>query len=321
MAAPPGSPAPASRHPNPDSNRLMDLLLLGTEYLAGKGVENPRLDAELLLAHLLKLDRVGLYLHHDRPLTGEEKTSFRALLVRRGKGEPLQYINGHAGFRNLDLIVRPGVLIPRPETELVVELAARHCPETGFERAADLGTGSGAIALSLLEEGIAKEVVAVDISVEALNVAAENARLLGFDEAGKEEGTLRFEKSVNDETRLLILVEGDVFGEEANLPQAPFPLIVANPPYVSEVEFSTLAQEIRIHEPRAALVYGADGLDAHRTLARLLPKWLEPGGLFLGECGAGQGDALRELHETWSRTVDRHRDYAGHGRVVEAWRP
>ncbi|MFH0881704.1 MAG: peptide chain release factor N(5)-glutamine methyltransferase [bacterium] len=311
---------PASQRPDPSSNRLMDLLLLGSEYLAAKGVENSRLDAELLLGHLLQLDRVGLYLQYDRPLTDDQKTSFRALLVRRSKGEPLQYINGHAGFRNLDLIVRPGVLIPRSETELLIDHAAKHAPEGGFEHAADLGTGSGAIALSLLKEGIAREVVAVDYSAEALTVATENARSMGFIESSREEGVLRLTKRNGEDQRHLTLVKRDVFSGAADLPGAPFPLIVSNPPYVSESEFSSLAPNVRDHEPRSALVSGPDGLDAHRALSRMLANWLTPGGLFLGEIGANQGVAVCLLHESWSSRVTLHKDYANLDRIVEARR-
>jgi release factor glutamine methyltransferase len=315
---PPSTPGP--RHPDPSSNRLMDLLLLGSEYLAAKGVENSRLEAELLLGHLMQLDRVGLYLQHDRPLTDDQKTSFRALLVRRGKGEPLQYINGHAGFRTLELIVRPGVLIPRPETELLIDHAARYAPEGGFEHAADLGTGSGALALSLLEEGISHDVTAVDISGEALAIARENAHMLGFTDSGREGDVFHLTKSEGEVQRRLILVKRDVFSDTAELPGAPFPLIVSNPPYVSEAEYTLLADNVRDHEPRSALVSGVEGLDAHRALSRTLSRLLAQGGLFLGEFGANQGDAVRRLHESWSSRVTLHRDYANLDRIVEAWR-
>lgn len=320
MDSPQPTSTPAPRKPDPASSRLMDLLLLGSDYLASKNVENPRLDAERLLGHLLQLDRVGLYMQHDRPLTDEQKTAFRGLLVRRSKGEPLQYINGHAGFRNLDLKVRPGVLIPRPETEMLLDLAVQHAPKGGFAKAADLGTGSGAIALALLEEGIVREATAVDVSPEALAVASENARELGFVESGREQGVLRMVKGEAENERRLTLVKRDLFSGEPDLPGAPYPLIVSNPPYVTEAEYNALAVEVRDHEPRAALVSGADGLDAHRVLAKNLADWLTPGGLFLGEFGSRQGDAVLALHKGWASRAELHADYNRHDRIVEAWR-
>ena len=295
------SEAERPRGPGGGARRIVDLLRLSAGYLAEKGVDAPRLTAERLLAGLLEVGRVDLYLQYDRLLTEEELSRFRALLRRRAGGEPLQYILGGCEFYGLRLAVRPGVLIPRPESELIVDLAKRFAPEGGFPRALDAGCGVGALALALLAEGAAREVVAVDVSPQAVELTRENAEALGL---------------AGDRLRIL---EGDAFASGRRLPGEPFDLIVSNPPYVREDEWAGLEREVRDHEPREALVSGADGLEAHRALAASLPGRLAPGGLFLGEIGAGQGEEAARVHAAWAARVAVHPDLEGRSRVVEAW--
>jgi len=312
---------PPPNRPDPKSNRLVDLLLLGAEYLRDKGVEDARIDAERLLAHLLNTDRVGLYMMYDRPLSDEEKAAFRERLRRRANGEPLQYINGHAAFRDLKLDVSPGVLIPRPETEQVIDLAKAGVPKGGYDLAADIGCGSGAIALCLLEEGVAKSVLAVDIANPALTATRKNAEKLGYVVTGSSSNpqtVILKKETAEGEIRTLTIAKIDAFSEQADLPGAPFQLIISNPPYVTESEYAELAVHIRDHEPRGALVSGVDGLDAHRALADLLPRWLEKSGRFFGEIGSMQGEAALSVHSKWGTEVRLHRDLTGHDRFIEA---
>ncbi len=273
------------------------------EYLEEKGVEKGRLDAEHLLAHALGLARLNLYLQFDRPLTAEELDRFRPLLRRRARREPLQYILGRAAFRELDLRVDPRVLIPRPETEVLVQEILDWAADEGRQglEALDVGTGSGAIALSLAVEGPFRRVVATDASREALEVAAENRA-----EAGLEE---RVE-----------LREGSLF--EPLAADEGFDVVVSNPPYVAEVEAGDLEPEVAEWEPRGALFGGPDGLAVLRALVAGAGGRLRPGGLLALELGAGQaGPMVRAVEEqgSWD-DVRVRKDLAGRERVLLARR-
>jgi release factor glutamine methyltransferase len=261
-------------------------------YLKEKGIEGGRLDAELLLSDALILDRVGLYLNYDRPLTTVELTFFRQQVGRRARREPLQYILGRAEFWSLPFVVNPAVLIPRPDTEILVEEALKRASVEA--NILDVGTGSGAIAVALAHELPGAAVEGVDISPAALEVAAENARRNGVD------GRVR-------------LGEADL----ARLPEGPFDLIVSNPPYIPSDELAALMPEVRDFEPRLALDGGGDGLESYRLLARQAPSRLHSGGWLLLETGAGQAPAVRELlAEAGLLDVFSRNDYAGIPRVV-----
>ncbi len=281
---------------------VLDLLQKGTDYLERNRVENARLEAERLIAAALNMTRVELYLKFDRPCTAPEKELLRDQLARRAKGEPLQYILGYADFFNSRLKVRPGVLIPRPETELIIELARQHMPEGGFVNGMDIGCGSGALALTLLKENIVKRMVAVDISPDAIAVTRENAEAM---ELGKDR---------------LRVVQANAFNGSLKAYEADggADLIVSNPPYIRDDEWSSLQREITEYEPRIALLSGSDGLDAHRALAAALPGWLKEGGFFLGEIGESQGDDASRLHRAWSAKVELAQDLTGRDRVVIA---
>jgi release factor glutamine methyltransferase len=269
------------------------------EYLEGKGVERGRLDAEHLLAHALDTARLQLYLQYDRPLTAEELDRFRPLLRRRAEREPLQYITGRAAFRELDLLVDRRVLVPRPETEVLVEAVLRWAAskEPAELTALDLGTGSGAIALSLLREGPFRRVVATDASREALEVAGENARRAGL------RGGI--------DLRCGSIYESLEEGER-------FDVVVSNPPYVAESEAAGLAPEVGVWEPRLALMGGSDGLDVIRRIVDGSARRIRAGGLLALEVGAGQPDAVVATLEATSAydEVLVQRDLAGRRRVV-----
>ncbi|MEE2898695.1 MAG: peptide chain release factor N(5)-glutamine methyltransferase [Gemmatimonadota bacterium] len=255
------------------------------EYLAAKGVVRGRLDAEHLLADVLGLGRMDLYLQFDRPLVTEELDRYRPLLKRRAKREPLQYILGRAAFRELDLEVDERVLIPRPETEILVdevlEWAAAHA---GAEsRGLDLGTGSGAIALSLALEGPFELVVGTDSSEAALEIALRNAEDAGLNE--------------KVEFRL-----GSYFEPVSD--EEPFDLVVSNPPYITEGETASLEPEVREWEPGAALFAGPDGLRALRAIVAGAGRHIRPGGLLALEVGWGQAAPVVAMLEDTGEYVD-----------------
>ena len=256
--------------------------------LEGAGVDTPRLDAEVLLAHALGIDRSRLLLERDTPVEGPAVRAFQAAVRRRAVERVLvAYLTRTKGFRRLDLHVDERVLIPRPDTEALVEWAVRGLPRGA--RVVDVGTGSGAIALALKDERPDLEVLATDVSPGALELARENAERLGLD--------VRF-------------VEGDLLaGLEADA-------VLSNPPYVETG--ARLAPEITEHEPSLALFAGADGLDVYR---RLVPAIVAGRARFAGlEVGAGQAAAVRALFAAgWETDVGR--DLAGTERVVSAWRP
>ncbi len=249
---------------------VLRLLRWTADYFAARGIDAPRLDAELLLAETLGLNRVGLYLNFERPLQAEELAAYREQVRRRAAREPLAYILGRSEFWSRPLKVTPAVLIPRPDTELLVELALQRLPEGS--RVLDVGTGSGALAIALTAERPDLRVSAIDISPEALAIAAENAAANGVGE--------RVECLAGDLNRL---------------PAGPWELMVSNPPYIPAGELATLMPEVRDYEPHLALDGGADGLDAYRSLAGQAGALLAPGGWLLVEVGAGQAPAVREL--------------------------
>ncbi|WP_305044048.1 peptide chain release factor N(5)-glutamine methyltransferase [Geoalkalibacter sp.] len=265
-------------------------------YFRERGIESARLDADLLLAATLGVDRVGLYLRYDQPLNAEELSRFRARVARRARREPLAYILGEVEFWSLSFAVTPAVLIPRPDTEVLVEEALARGPDEA--RVLDVGTGSGAIAISLAVERPAWQVTALDVSPAALEVAQGNARRHGVAER------LRF-------------LPGDL----AQLPDEQFDLIVANPPYIPSADLAGLMPDVRDHEPHLALDGGPDGLAAYRALAAQAASRLRSGGCLLVEIGQGQEVAVQSLFaQAGLRDVRNRADYAGIIRVVGAAR-
>jgi release factor glutamine methyltransferase len=269
------------------------------QYLQEKGVETGRLDAELLLAHVLDLKRLDLYLQHDRPLQPAELDTFRALLKRRAAREPLQHIVGVAPFRELDLATDGRALIPRPETEVLVEEVLQWAKDgpNGPLSVLDIGTGTGAIALSLASEGPFQDIVATDSSAEALELARENARSCGLeDRVAFREGTL-FEPLV---------------------PGERFHVLVSNPPYIPEGDREGLDPEVREWDPPTALFAGPEGMDVIVPLVEGAADFLHPHGLLALEVGDGQaGRVARALEETQAfREIRIRPDLAGRERIV-----
>ena len=257
--------------------------------LAAAGVETPRVDAEWLVAHLLGTTRSGLAAHLDDEVDGLEP-----LLARREAREPLAYVLGEWGFRRLTLKTDARALVPRPETETLVEAALRVA--SGARRILDVCTGSGAVAAVLARELPGAAVVASDLDADALVVAGENV--------------LRHAPAV-------ALVRGDLL---AAFRDGAFDLVVANPPYVAEARFPDLMPEVRDHEPRVALAAGADGLALLRRIVAEAPRVLSPGGWLVMEMSAGHAPALRRIVEEMERysRVEVDRDHAGVDRVLAA---
>jgi release factor glutamine methyltransferase len=244
------------------------LIAWAADYLAGYGVESPRLSGELLLARALGRDRLSLYLAMDQPLTPEELAAFKALIQRRREHEPVAYILGGREFWGLEIGVGPGVLVPRPETELLVERGLEALAGSAAPRILDLCTGSGCVALALARELADAEVVAVDCSAQALAAARANARRLGLE--------ARVE-----------LRQGDLYDAVA-ADGGFFDLITANPPYVTEDEWEGLPRQITGYEPRSALVAGPGGLEVAREIITGARAFLRPLGWLMVELGAGQ---------------------------------
>ena len=276
--------------------RLQAVLQQAIQALQNAEVDEARLNAELLLAYTLGLDRAAILAQPDRQLTPKELTRFRDLAARRVAREPLPYITGHREFFGLDFVVDARVLIPRPETELLVEHALRIArPLPRLLEIADVGAGSGAIAVTLAVHLPHATVYALDASAGALAVTAENAR--------------RHNVASRVHCR-----QGDLL---TPLP-GPVDLIAANLPYVTTGEWTDLLPEIRDNEPRAALDGGPDGLDAIRRLLATAVPHLRPGGVLLLEIGASQGSAVTSLARRCFPAADLqlHRDYAGLDRLV-----
>ena len=279
---------------------VVEMIRWTAEYLGGKGFHNARLNAELLLAGMLGLKRLDLYLQHDRPLTPEELAEYRDRLRRRARREPLQYIDGTAAFRDLVLKVDRRVLIPRPETERLVQEVLDWAAGREALSAVDVGTGSGAIALALATEGPFARVVATDVSNAALAQARENHQFAAAD------APVSF--CAGD---LLEPVRGERFDA-----------VVSNPPYIGDEEAPSLDAEVRAWEPAGALFAGTGGLDVIRRLVPQAAAVLHPGGLLALEMGAAQGAAVCGIiNETNAFGAPRVRpDLAGRDRIVLAER-
>lgn len=239
------------------------------EYLANKGVENARLEAEWLLCEALALDRVGLYLNFDKPLSDAELASFRQMVARRAKREPLQHILGTQEFMGLEFKVSPAVLIPRHDTETLLQEALRVAPQAAT--ALDIGSGSGCVAIALAKNLAGAAVISVDIAADALELAAQNAALNGV-QVDFRHGSM-FEP-----------VQGESFD-----------LIVSNPPYIPTADLAGLEPEVRDFEPRTALDGGVDGLNFYRQIVAQAPEHLSPRGWLLVEVGIGQDGQVKEL--------------------------
>jgi len=278
---------------------VLEAIQRSAEFLARKGVDSPRLQAELLLAHLLKLPRMRLYLNFERALELGEVDAFREFIRRRGQREPLQYIVGTTSFCGLELAVNPHVLIPRPETELLAERGwqfLNQLPDLNSAAALDIGTGSGCLAIALAVKCPRARVQAVERSTEALAVARQNAE----------------RHAVAERIQFL---QSDGF--DALPAGSGFELISSNPPYIATAELETLQPEVGRHEPRLALDGGADGLDFFRRMAAGAGPFLKSGGQLMLEFGDGQAEAIREMFERQKWIVEAFfDDYTNRPRIA-----
>ena len=282
---------------------VVDLLDWTTGYFQQHGIPNPRLDAEVLLGHLLKKSRLQLYLHFEMPVFQEHLTPFRELIKKRIAHTPVSYLTNRKEFMSLDFYVDERVLIPRPETEQLVETILTAETEN-FQRLLELGTGSGVIATCLAVQHSEWEIVATDISESALAVARKNA------ETHACAAQIKF-------------LSGDLFEPVAAIcanRDAQFDWIVCNPPYIKNTERDTLSPDVRDHEPEIALFAGDDGLAVIRRLIVEAPKYLAPTGKLILEIGATQANTIRTLLEAESAyaTYKLFKDYAGKERIVLA---
>ena len=274
-------------------------LLWGAQVLLQAGLENSRLDAEVLLRHVLDLKKEQLYMNGDAPISAGQEGKFRELVLRRSRREPVAYITGRKEFWSLDFFVSSAVLIPRPETELLVELVLQYVGRLAGGRPVrvlDIGTGSGAISVCLARELPVAQIVALDISPVALDVARVNAERHG----------------VADRIRFLT---GDLFSVLET-----FDLIVSNPPYIRSGELPWLAPEIREWEPVIALDGGPDGFDTYRRIIAEAHKYLANGGSIVLEIGADMAPDLVDLFARAGRygPASVYQDYAGKDRVIAA---
>lgn len=282
---------------------VLRLLDTTAELLAERGSPSPRADAQALLGHAVGMSKTELYMHAQRPVDEDEREVFRELVRRRASGEPVAYILGKAGFWTLDLTVDSRVLIPRPETEHLVDAALRFARQFDHRawRIADVGTGSGALALALASELHESTILAVDVSAPALEVARENAQRTGL----------------RDRVRF---VRGDVL-EPLGDREGVVDIVVSNPPYVADDDVD-LEPDVAAHEPAVALFAGPSGEAVIARLVTQAARALVPGGLLLVEHGRNQGASTRRMAEDAGFVeVATLRDYASHERVLYARRP
>ncbi len=276
-----------------------------TDYLQKKEIESARLEAELLLAHARSCRRIQLYADFDTPLTDAERSRMRELVKRRASYEPIAYITGRKEFYGRDFAVGSGVLVPRPETETLVDICLDHLPKGRPARVCEIGFGSGCIAITLARQRPELRIVATDISEVAVRYASEN----------------RAAHQVEKQVELLL---GDLFGplaslNVASLNEEKFDGIVSNPPYIREDEMPGLDPDVLRHEPHEALVSGEDGLNVVRSIIQQSHQYLKPGGWIAMEVDPAQCDVVAALLAANEFTDGRiHKDLSGNDRIVEA---
>ena len=277
---------------------LVEYLASAASFLDRHSISSPRLNAEILLGHVVCLERVEIYTNYDRQLSAEEAEGYKRLLMKRAGGCPLQYLTGVSGFMGLSFEVRQGVFIPRPETEiLALSLLEGLLP--GNAEILDLGTGCGNIAVCIAVRRTSTVVVAVDNDRRAVELCERNARRHG----------------VSERVRVL---EGDLYDALAGGPFRTFDAIVSNPPYIPEGSREALPVEVRDFEPMEALLGGPDGLDVVRRIVGHAPAHLKAGGRLLVEIGDGQVQEAMGLFDAGWEDVRYHDDLAGRARVLEA---
>lgn len=275
---------------------VLESLQLSTEYLENKGIESARMNAELLLADILKCGRLDLYLRFEQPLTEDEKKVYRDFIARRAKNEPLQYIIGNVEFFGMHFFVNEDVLIPRQETEILVEEIIRQVSEESIS-ILDVGTGSGCIALSLAKNLPECKITALDISREALKLAWKNQK---------------YHELTNCE-----LKHFDIMSDDVNT-LGKFDLVVSNPPYVAETDYKDLQKEIVLHEPRIALTDESDGYKFYSKISELSKDLLNENGHLFFEAGDGMAERIGDvMQKSGLKKIKYYKDYLDIKRVVE----
>jgi release factor glutamine methyltransferase len=287
--------------PGPPEWTLIKLIQWATAYFDRHGIDSPRTTAEILLAHAIDAKRIDLYLRYDQPLNSDELNCFKTLIKRRTNREPVAYIVGHKEFWSIELEVNRNVLIPRPETECLVEKALESLAadsDPGSKSILELGTGSGAIIVALASENFRHSYLGTDISGDAVAVARRNALRHGLGEK------IRF-------------MVADWFAA-LDAKAAVFDLIVSNPPYIRSGDLKRLQPEINVHEPAAALDGAQDGLRSLRHIIQSAYLYLKPGGALLLEMGHDQQAPLKQIIGACGRYEDVrfYKDYSGHDRIV-----
>jgi release factor glutamine methyltransferase len=276
---------------------ILESIKLSTEFLENKGIESPRINAELMLAKILNCKRLDLYLSFDRPLNEHETDLYREFIRRRSKFEPLQYILGSVEFYGLEFKVDKSVLIPRPETEILIETILNSVEKNSSISILDIGTGSGIIAVCLAKYLTFSLITATDSSESALVVAKENAELNGV------EMQIDFKLS-------------DIFSDPENT-ENQYDIIVSNPPYISVEEYRKLEPELRLHEPQSALTDNSDGLNFFKTITAKSKVLLKKGGKLFFEVGQGQSKNVFDiLREEGFSNIKTKKDYQDIERVI-----
>lgn len=276
---------------------VLEALNLSTEYLSKKGIESARLNAELMLAHILNCKRLQLYLMFDKPLDENELSVYREFLVRRAKREPLQYILGEVEFYNIKLKVNPDVLIPRPETELLVEKIIKDFSDKSEFKFLDIGIGSGNISIALLVNLPNSAGIGIDVSDSALELANYNAES-------------------NSVKNRLELIHFDILKDDIRL-LGKFDAVISNPPYVSSVDFEILEPELKVYEPQIALTDFYNGLTFYRKIISIADNLLKENGKVYFEIGKGQSNEIKTLMENKRiNNINIIKDYQGIDRII-----
>ncbi|GMU96106.1 peptide chain release factor N(5)-glutamine methyltransferase [Ignavibacterium album] len=276
---------------------VLEALNLSTDYLSKKNIESARLNAELMLAHILKCKRLELYLMFDRPLDDDELQQYRTFLARRAQREPLQYILGEVEFFNVKLKVNRNVLIPRPETELLVEKIIDDFKNKQIFRFLDIGVGSGNISIALLKNINQAEAFALDISEEALSLAKENSEL-------------------NDVQERINLIKFDILKDNIET-LGKFDLIISNPPYVSAKDYETLEPELKVYEPKIALTDLYNGFTFYKKIIELSLFLLNDNGKIYFEAGKDQSEEIKNMMaEKGFVNIGSIKDYQGIERII-----
>jgi release factor glutamine methyltransferase len=272
---------------------IIDIIRWGADFFTEKGIDSPRLTIELILSFVLSYDRLQIYTQYDKPLSDDELARIKEAVLRRARREPLQYITGYTEFYGFKITVDENVLIPRPETETLVETIIKNHNVSQSLTILDIGCGSGCIAIALAKMLPNSQITAIDINCETIAIAQKNAEL--------------------NEAQNITFGQVDILKAE---PDSKFDVIVSNPPYISSQEFNTLELEVRYYEPKSALTDSSDGLTFYKRFAELFPKLLKENGKFYLEIGYGQAGDIKNIFKATGFNISIINDLAGIERVV-----